>query len=316
MKTRLLLFLLSIFPLVAFSQAKKPTLMVIPSDAWCNANGFTQKMDNEGVEEIIPDYRKALSADQTLNAVISKINSLMADRGFPLKDIQQTVKSIANLSVEDRLISSRKSGASLSESPLDRFRRTAKADIFLELDWKVNVTGPKSSITYNLRGLDAYTNKQVAGSEGTGNPSFSAEIPVLLEEAVQDHMDEFCDRLMSHFEDMMENGREVTIDMRIFDDGSDISFEQEYDGVELTEIIDNWMAVNTVNHRFNKSDATEDMILYEQVRIPLYKANGMAQDADGFGRELSRFLRAAPYNLPTKIVNRGLGRCLIVIGEK
>ena len=138
----------------------------------------------------------------------------------------------------------------------------------------------------------------------------------LLEEAVQDHMDEFCDRLMSHFEDMMENGREVTIDMRIFDDGSDITFEREYDGIELTEIIDNWMAENTVNHRFNKSDATEDMILYEQVRIPLYKANGMAQDADGFGRELSRYLRTAPYNLPTKIVNRGLGRCLIVIGEK
>ena len=89
----------------------------------------------------------------------------MADRGFPLKDLQQTVKSISNLSAEDRLITSKKSGASITESPLDRLRRTAKADIILEIDWTVNTVGPKSSITYNLRAIDAYSNKQVAGAE-------------------------------------------------------------------------------------------------------------------------------------------------------
>ena len=82
------------------------------------------------------------------------------------------------------------------------------------------------------------------------------------------------------------------------------------------EIIDNWLADNCVNHRFSKSDATESMILYEQVRIPLYKANGMAQDTYGFARELARFLGASPYSIPVKTVNRGLGRCLLILGEK
>ena len=82
------------------------------------------------------------------------------------------------------------------------------------------------------------------------------------------------------------------------------------------QIIDNWLAENCVNHRFSKSDATETMILYEQVRIPLYKANGMAQDTYGFARDLARFLKAAPYNIPVKTVNRGLGRCLLILGEK
>jgi hypothetical protein len=58
------------------------------------------------------------------------------------------------------------------------------------------------------------------------------------------------------------------------------------------------------------------MALYEGVRIPLYKANGMAQDTDGFARELRSFLKKAPYNLEVKIVNRGLGRAALVIGEK
>lgn len=300
--------------LSVMGQAKKPTLMVVPSDAWCKEHGYEQTFDNMGTPEQIPDYKAAVSSDKQLNAVISKINTLMADRGFPLKDMQQNLKSIASLSAEDRLITSKASGASISENPLDRLRRTAKADIILEIDWTVNTIGPKNSITYNLRALDAYSSKQVAGTEGTGNASFSAEIPVLLEEAAQDRMDEFTEQLQAHFDDLLDNGREVVLDMRTFDN-SGIDFEQEFDGYELNEVIDNWLADNCVNHRFSKSDATESMILYEQVRIPIYKENGMAQDTYGFARDLARFLKTK-HNIPVKTVNRGLGRCLLIIGEK
>ena len=315
LKTLLSISLLTIFSLSALSQAKKPTLMVVPSEAWCNAHGYMQTYHNQGTAEDIPDYKAAVSKDQQLNAVISKINILMSDRGFPLKDLQQNVRSISNLSAEDRLITSKTSGAAITESPLDRLRRTAKADIILDIDWTVNTVGPKSSITYNLKAIDAYSNKQVAGAEGTGKGSFSAEVPVLLEEAIQDHMDAFVERLQAHFEDLLTNGREVVLDVRIFD-SSDIDLEKEYGDYELIEVIDNWLSDNCVNHRFSKSDATETMALYEQVRIPLYKANGMAQDTYGFARELARYLGAAPYNIPVKTVNRGLGRCLLILGEK
>lgn len=311
----ILMVLLTIFTMSVMGQAKKPTLMVVPSDAWCKEHGYEQSFDNQGIAEKIPDYKTAVSTNKELNAVISKINTLMADRGFPLKDLQQNLKSISNLSAEDQLITSKSSGSTIAESPLDRLRRTAKADILLEIDWTVNTVGPKSSVTYNLRALDAYSNKQVAGAEGTGKSSFSAELPILLEEAVQDHMDAFVERLQTHFDDLLTNGREVVLDMRVFD-GSAVDFETEYDGYELSEVIDNWLAENCVNHRFNKSDATESMILYEQVRIPLYKTNGMAQDTYGFARDLVRYLKVEPYNIPIKTVNRGLGRCLLIFGEK
>lgn len=307
--------LLAVISLSAMGQAKKPTLMVVPSDAWCKEHNYMQTFDNQGTAEQVSDYKAAVSTDKQLNAVIAKINNLMADRGFPLKDLQQNVKSISRLSAEDRLITSKAAGATINESPLDRLRRTAKADIIIEVDWTVNTVGPKSSVTYNLRALDAYSDKQVAGSEGTGKGSFSAELPILLEEAIQDHMDLFVSRLQAHFDDLLTNGREVVLDMRVFDN-TVVDFEKEYDGYELSEIIDNWLADNCVQHRFSKSDATESMILYEQVRIPLYKANGMAQDTYGFARELARFLNAAPYNIPVKTVNRGLGRCLLILGEK
>lgn len=317
MKLRFFSFFSLIFvALMAFGQAKKPKLMVVPSDAWCKENGFMQNFDNQGSVEQIPDYKQALLDSKDLNNVIAKLGVLMADKGFPLVSMQQTLKSINNLSAEDNLIRSKSSNASLTETALDRLRRTAKADILLEIDWTVNEIGPKKSITYTITGLDAYTNKQIAGAQGTGAPSFSAELPVLLEEAVQDNMDNFTAQLQKHFDDLFANGREVTLDIRVFDNGAGIDLESEYNGYELTEVIDNWMAENTVNHRFNKSDATENFILYEQVRIPLYKKNGMPEDTEGFTRNLRRFLQSPPYNIPCKIINRGLGRCLLVIGEK
>jgi hypothetical protein len=300
----------------AIGQAKKPKLMVVPSDVWCNEQGYVMTFDNMGTSETISDYKKAIQTNRNLMNVISKINTLMTDRGFPLQDLSQTVKSIQNTQAENSLIRTKTSGAALKESPLDKIRRTAKADIIIEIDWGVNENGPKKSVTYNMRAIDAYSNKQVAGSSGTGAPSFSAELPVLLEEAILNNIDNFTAQLQSHFDDLLTNGREVVLELQVPDNGADLDFEKEYDGKELVEVLDEWMAENTVQHRFNKSDATENFILYDQVRIPVYRENGMAMDTDAFARQLRNYLKAAPYSITCKVVNRGLGRCMIIVGEK
>lgn len=302
--------------LAVMGQAKLPKLMVVPSDVWCSENDCMETVDVMGEEVTYPDYKRAIQTNRELMAVIGKINTLMAERGFPLQDLSQTLKSIERISQENSVLRTKTSGATLAESPVDRLRRTARADIILEVDWGVNINGPKRSVTYNLRGLDAYTNKQVAGAEGTGAPSFSADIPVLIEEAVQNHMDPFTTQLRQHFDDLLENGREVVIELQTPDNGQDLDFETEYGGKELGEIIDNWMYENTVQHRFSKSDGTENYLLFDQVRMPVYRPNGMAMDADAFARQLRNFLRKEPYQITCKVVNRGLGRCLLVVGEK
>ena len=52
----------------------------------------------------------------------------------------------------------------------------AKADILIEVVWNINRRGPKRSVTYTLRGVEAYTNKQVAATQGTGEPSMAADV--------------------------------------------------------------------------------------------------------------------------------------------
>ncbi|MEI6765832.1 MAG: DUF6175 family protein [Bacteroidota bacterium] len=298
----------------AFSQAKKPTIMILPSDVWCNTNGYMMEFDNQGTKVKVPDYKKAFQENADLLLVISKINGMMADRGFPLKNAESVLKSMASENAEDAMLTS-KGGAGVSESPIDKLKKTAKADIIMQLTWTVNVVGPKKSITFNLQGLDSYTDKQIATAAGTGAPSFSAELPVLLEEAVLAHIDNFNASLQAHFDDMFANGREITVRVKKFDSWEN-DLETEYDGKELSAIIEDWMAKNTVKGRFSTTDATENMMLFEQVRIPLYDAAGKAIDARGFCKGLQTFLKEPPYSIVNKLMMKGLGQATIVLGDK
>jgi hypothetical protein len=313
---RLLLLSTFLFVLIMqlFPQAKKPVIMVVPSDFLCISEGYVMTFDDMGTTRTLPDYRAALQQSSDLLLVIGKINTLMADRGFPLKNLESVLRSIEQQSAEDAMMMS-KSGSDIAESPLDALKRVAKADIIMQLTWNVNETGPKRSVTFNLQGLDSYTDKQVAGAQGTGTPSFSAELPVLLEEAVLSHLDNFNAQLQMHFDDLLENGREISMRVRIWST-SPVDLEEEYDGYELGEIIEDWVYENTVQGRFTTTDATENMMVFEQVRIPLYNDRGRAMDARMFAQDLRRFLNRAPYNLDVKVSTRGLGQAQIIIGEK
>ena len=294
--------------------------MVVPSDIWCNTNGCMMEFDNQGTMVKIPNYKKAFQENADLLLVISKINGLMSERGFPLKNMESVLKTLESNSAEDAMMASKESGMGASESPIDQLKKVAKADIIMQLTWTTNKRGPKKSITFNLQGLDAYTDKQIASAAGTGAPSISAELPVLLEEAVLSHMDNFTSTLQTHFDDMFANGREVIVRIKKWDDW-DGDLESEYgpDDDELSLIIEDWMAENTVNGRFNTTDATENMMLFEQVRIPLYyERNGKqrAMDTRRFAKSLSKYLKNAPYEIVNKVTMKGLGRATIYLGGK
>ena len=132
-KTIILLVTIMVIVTSAFSQAKKPTIMVVPSDVWCNENGYMMEFDNQGTTVKIPNYKKAFQENPDLLQVISTINGLMAERGFPLKNMESAIKTLEANSAEDAMMSSKESGMGASESPIDKLKAVAKADIIMQL---------------------------------------------------------------------------------------------------------------------------------------------------------------------------------------
>lgn len=317
-----LLFLSAAMMLAAstFGQAKKPTIMVVPSDRYCIEKGYVIKFNNQGTTIELPDYKKLLQNDSDMRLAISKISGIMSDREFPLKDLEQELRNMSNESAETSLLTG-SMGGSIVESPIDALKRTAKADIIMDLDVSIEKQGPKNSVRFILNGIDAYTSKNIASSTGVGSPSTSASIGLLIEEAVLSHMDEFAGRLQAHFDDMFSNGREVKIMVKLFD-GFDSNLEEEYEyngeSEALGTFIEDWMDDNTMNHRYSLNDATENFQRYEQVRIPLYyERNGRqrAMDTRTYVNNLKKFL-SDEFKLDSKVYMRGLGEAWLIIGEK
>lgn len=289
---------------------KKPTLMILPSDNWCTQRYFTSEYDNQGVKERVSNYKQAFQEDIELGPVISKIGELMTKYGYSLKDAEMELKNLSARGAEDNVTLSKTSGAQLAESPLDILKRRAKADIIIQLGWVVK----GSTITFTLEAFDAYTSKRIATSTATENRTTEA-VPLQLQHAVEKHIKPFDKQLDAFYSNIKTNGREIILTIHTWDNW-DSDLESDYDGEELLGHIQQWLAKNTVNQQYNLSDATENFAQFEQVMIPLKNEKDVALDARGFARGLQRYLNAAPFNISSKLMMRGLGEAILVLGEK
>lgn len=297
-----------------FSQAKKPSIMIVPMDNWMQENGFMTKINSMGEEISYPDYRKATLENSDLINVISKVGELMSERGFPTKDLEASLKSIEAQQAEDAMLSS-KSGAETSESPIDRLKKVAKADIWMQVNWKVITKGPKKKVDFTIRGIDAYTNNQIATSSGTGEFAMGVEPVELLREAILANLDLFNGQLLSHFDDMFENGRVISFRIKVWDDWDYDLETEEFGNEELGILIEDWMGDNTVNNKFSTVDATESMMFFDQVRIPLFNEKGRAIDARRWGNGLRKYLRTE-FEIESKLMSQGLGQVQLILGSK
>lgn len=296
----------------AMAQAKKPSLMIVPSQAYCARKGFMMNVEDQGQQRSQPDFRLAFQNDADLRAIISQVSNYMIDQGFPMKDMEQEIRSMEIEDIEEREMTD-KAGNELKETRLDKVKRRAKADIILDLDFYFNRNGPEKIFNFNLRGLDAYTNNNITGVESPGRPSANVAIDILLREDIYPRMADFNSRLQMHFDNMFKEGREVAITVILAKDAP-VDFEKEYEGKELSEIIDDWFQANSVSGRYTVGDMS-DVRMPVTVRIPLFSQDNKAMDARQFAQQLRKFLKNAPYNLTAKIASRGLGQAHVIIGS-
>lgn len=306
------LFLLMTNLCVLAQTAKKPTIMVIPSDHWCTSRYFTKTMDNQGKKVTINDYEAAFREDAELYSVAAKIGEIMAADGYPVKDYMQEYKSLMDEQTEEEVTMS-SMGSMIEETPLDMLRRRVKYDIELRVDWTVNKEANGKSISVNIAAIDTYSNKQVAAANGT---SEAADMIVvrLIENALLEQMSNFSLQLNKHFEDLQTNGREISLQIRCWDSGMITLEDENEDGDELIDVIAEWIEDNTVKGAYNLASNTETRAKFEQVRIPMFNDKGRAMDARMFANQLRKYLREQ--SIECKVMNKGLGEAVLVLGEK
>ncbi len=312
MKRIVITFLGIVFSSIVVAQ-KKPTIMILPSDHWCEMRFFMTTYDNQGNKVKTPNYQQAFIEDTEIGPVVSKIGQILTDMGYSLKDAEQEIKSINTKTAEDNVTMSKTSGASLVESPLDILKRRIKCDILIQISWDLSRSAGGHSSTFTLEAFDSYTNKRIATS--TGNIEGRGSVADLLFDAVKKNVKPFDRQMDKWYADQRKNGREINLTIRCWDNWEN-DLETEYDGMELTDCIQKWLQKNCVNSTFNLSDGTELFAQFEQVRIPLEDEKGKAMDARAFATMLRKYLAKPPYSITAKVMQRGLGEAILVLGEK
>jgi len=312
--------LLLAFQALGWSQAKKPTIMVVPADAFCERNGYVQQVEAMGAVTSNPDYARAMKENADIRVLVSAMADFMAKNDFPIQSLEQELKRIQTESAEMAMMTG-KTGSEFSETPLERLRRTARADIILDLDYEIHRVGPRRQVSFNLQAVDAYSSKIISGNTGVSSDSV-APLTSLLEECVLSFKDNFLSGLQHYFDDLFANGREISVTILRYDNCPfDFDEDIEIDGEdwELTEWVEEWFQDNTVNGRFTNPTSSANMMRFTQVRIPLYAQNrrgrDVAIDADDFVKPLVRELKKV-LNVPVGATPRGLGDVWITIGDK
>ena len=130
-RLHVLLFVVCLFSVnIVSGQAKKPSVMIVPSLTWCNEHGFVKQFENQGAIETVADYDAAFLNSGELKTVITQINNMMQDRGFPCKSLESAMAAIRSDAAEDLAMTSR-SGAEVAETPYEKLKKVAKSDIVI-----------------------------------------------------------------------------------------------------------------------------------------------------------------------------------------
>ena len=316
------LVLMAGMALSAAAQMTRPTIMVVPSDVWCNTNGYTVSFNDMGTMRYVPDYATALQTNQEIRSVIGSIGNMMASYDFPLKNLEQELKRMNNEEAELSVTTSKVFGDMVAESPVDRLRRTAKCDIIIDVAYRKIQNGPFSKIVFNITALDAYSSMEVAACPPVETEAVDAPVEILLDRAVQDVKSAFAAKIQKYFQDTYTNGRNARVLLKRFE-GCELDFESDvvYEGqtAELAEVIQVWFSEQCVGSQYNLANMTPNTMDFNPARIPVRGKNLAGKevpiDAAGFARPLAKWLKTK-YGVECKVMPKGLGEVWIIMGGK
>lgn len=294
---------------VDVKQTQKPTMLVLPSDQLMQRFGCIRTEVSLGKQLQVRDYNSYLLADPDAKFIIASIQSAFIEFGYPLNDLEQTLKSINDQEMVDEVSGIKKDSKTI-------LLTNARPDIILELNYDM-VTDRSSrdyskSLTYTLRAIDAFSNKVVATIQAAGVKNAKGNTATMMGEAIQKNSKDFTKQINNHFDDLIANGRDITMRVMIDANESFTMSDESIYGDTYADFILDYMKVNTMMGTYNLQRNTDTEMYFANVRIKTLNDNGTQYSAYDFARELSKALNKE-CGVKSKNVTQGLGDAMIII---
>lgn len=291
-----------------------PHIMVVPDMVYCKSHGYIQKFNNNGLEEVIPDYEKALSEDPLLHSVLIQVAQLIIEADHsdnPIVNVD--LLEAINSAKADAAMAAANDGDE-SESVDEAIIRNSEADILVKVQFETRKNGPQYIVSYTITGTDAYTNRMFAPVSGVSAPSTSANTLMLIREAVFSYMDSFTEKLLAYYQSMVKNGRMVAFEIKTAS-SSAVNMNSVVGEYTLREQIEDFLYENSVDgNGLERVHSGNTFLRYQGVYIPLIatiRGRQRKQGAKDVAQRLVNYLSVNGINSEYKI--RGIGKVNIYI---
>ena len=297
------------------AQGMKPKIMVVPDRNWMDRHGFLKTEDVQGEKVYVPDYNTAFVKNSDVKNVLSSISEEMSKENFDLILLERKLEELTRQAARNEVRSNRRTGSAVAQSSYDALMKAANVDIILELWWELESVGGNRAVHFRVTGVDAWSQKQIANSEGWGEPGSASPVSRLLGEQVHNNMQPFIQGLERYFTRMQtNNSREISFELYMldeaFDNGLEDGLNTRFGGETLKRIIRAWL--NKEAHGFTTDYETDDEIIYSQLRMPFYDKDNMPMNAGDFIYGLQEVL-LKQYKIDSDSRTIGLGKVILDI---
>lgn len=262
-------FIISLFSLVvAFSSAQnistvQPKIMVVPYVTEGN------------------DIRQTIEKDPNIRIVLSKIREAFDKRGFTTIDIETKLKSQSvNNALSDNAQTSRSS----------MVIQNSGADIYVESEYIYTPSSSGNSVKVLMKACDVSTGGALASKDAFSGQFYTEDIGRLAGAAVEKVADDFLNVIQTKFDDIVENGRSIILDIKI-DEASTHTLHEERNGSELVDQIEDWVADHAYKNNYHVQGSSELEMIFDDIRIPLKDGNGRNYSINQFDREVRQLFR-------------------------
>lgn len=285
----------------------KPKLMIIPSDRMLKDEKCLTINTFNGKKTIIRDISGFIVKSEKSNSIISAIQKYFIQIGYPLNDLEQSLKAINDRQILDETDNIAKDAKTL-------LLNTVSPDIILELDYQENVitgrTSRKSYINIALSAIDVYSDKVIAVSNKN---NLDMSLDEYLEKGITKDLETLEPQLRNYFTDIVANGREISFRVTLGND-SPINLSDMYnnEGDTYSDWIRRWVITNAKNGSANMILNTKKEMAFTNVRISNLMDDGTQFNAYEFaGKFRKEFFKT--FSLQSSNNSQGLGNALVII---
>lgn len=230
------------------------------------------------------DLRTILEEDENKRIAITKIKEGFDSRGFTTVDFVAKLKA-----AKDNNVFTSDNQTDLKSQII----QMSGADVYVQAEVITEEGASGNSVKLILTAFESSTGNSLSNKVGESGRFYTDDFNKLASKAVESCIDDFLNTMQTKFNDIVNNGKSVIIDIS-FSEDSEYTMASEIGsyGLPLSDEIEMWMEENAYKNNYHIQGTVDLRMIFDDVRIPLKDpVTGNNYNPNKFALELFKFFK-------------------------